>query len=203
MRRFCRLGYRFLAENKLMRKLYFLGHTPKIGMMLTGVCVMGLQSLYDLMLDTYPPLYADLRFAPWPEEDDPENYCLISSSDGGVIRRSTSYCAWKIFELTGSFPIRKTRRRLDARDWVEFLAEAGYTNCVEQPLPDHHYVGVIPGEGEFGQVVWYGFSGQQAALPSECSKPEIDYFCTTYENFAFKVCQIEHARRDVTWVQID
>lgn len=181
-----------------------------------------LQRYYDIATDSYPPLYADQRFAPWPEQDDSKNYCLISSSDGGVIRHSTSYCAWKIFELTGAFPVRKTRRRFDAKDWVEFLAEAGYTEHAEQPIPGHHYVGIIPDEGEFGQVVWYGFSGfteydkkdralcsdiiclaQKLILPSEQAGTEADYFCTTYENFEFKFCKIDHTRRDVTWVEID
>ena len=105
-------------------------------------------------IDTYPGPYYHQYFANWEEDDSPEGYNLISDQSGCVIKYSTSYCAWKIFEATGVWPQKTSRERLDAKRWVQFLAEAGYTEVVEDLDPRYYYVGVNPSAGEWGLVVW-------------------------------------------------
>lgn len=105
--------------------------------------------------DTYPWPYNDRHFADWEESDELDNYTLISDPSGCVVKYATSYCAWKIYELTGKWPKRISRIRMDAKNWINFLAEAGYSYIVDYPQPGKHYVGINPREGEFGLVVWY------------------------------------------------
>lgn len=105
-------------------------------------------------LNTYPWPYADPKFADWEEDDSRKGYNLISDQSGCVIKHSTSYCAWKIFEATGQWPQKLTDQRLDAKNWQRFLAEAGYPKVVERLSRNHCYVGIKPDEGEFGLVVW-------------------------------------------------
>lgn len=223
IRRPCRKVYRWLAESpaqyrRAMRRLGFSAE------MLTRAYEQ------PFNVDTYPPLYADPSFAPWPEVADPEDprqYNLISSSDGQVIRYATSYCAWKIFELTGRHLARNLPGRFDAKDWVKYLAQAGYATVVDRPHSGHHYVGIIPGYGEFGLVVWFGQMGKVDEIararnvpPSQwywtgsyrrlCSvtpagdhDPNAVYCCSTYEKSCFQVKYIEQNDRRVIWVQID
>lgn len=106
-------------------------------------------------INTYPWPYKDPGFANWEENDTSTDYSLISDQSGCAIRYSTSYCAWKIFEATGTWPRKKSTKRLDAKHWQQFLAEAGYTNVVTEIDPSHYYVGIHPNEGEWGIVVWY------------------------------------------------
>ncbi len=220
VRYICRKIYRWLAENtylyrRALRKM--------------GFCNEQLANLSKLRfdVDTYPPLYADLDFAPWDEVADPDNpkrYNLISSRSGCVIRYPTDYCAHKIFELTGQYPRRLDKERHDSKDWVKFLANAGYDTIVDRPHTGHHYVGVIPGEGEFGQVVWFGMIGRAILSGDEeedlavmysdnhsgyliipCDDDDLtaDYFCSTYSYSEFNLCCIDHGDRRVIWVQID
>lgn len=105
--------------------------------------------------NTYPWPYNDRHFADWEESDEDNNYTLISDPSGCVVKYATSYCAWKIREATGEWPQRKTRIRMDAKNWIRFLTEAGYETVVNEPVPHHHFVGIDPREGEFGLVVWY------------------------------------------------
>lgn len=185
----CRAVYRWLAEGKFwyyraMRQSHWVLSRRDIELAKKFPSV-----------DTYPPLYADKAFAPWEEIADPEDprrYNLISSRGGQVIRRSTSYCSWKIYELTGKYPERTIKKRFDARDWVEFLAAAGYTRIVNRPVSGHHYVGVMPDEGEFGQVIWF----EKDDHGTGCT-------CSTYKNFEFTLTYLTYLRNNVTWVQID
>ncbi len=105
-------------------------------------------------LNTYIFPYCDPEFGNWPESDDPKTYSLITDQSNFVVRYATSYVAYKIFEEVGSWPQRKTLKRFDAKIWVEFLAEAGYTEIVDRPEAGHRYVGIKPDEGEWGIVVW-------------------------------------------------
>ncbi len=221
VRRVCRELYRWMAESPTMYRR---------ALRRKGIRKQSLADLANLRfnVDTYPPLYADTRFAPWEEIADPDNprrYNLISSRGSQVIRDSAGYCAQKIFELTGKYPERVTQKRFDAADWVEFLAEAGYRTIVKRPRPGHHYVGVIPGEGEFGLVVWFGILGQEvspingdieeAGLYTDShsgvyivaydgdDEMDMDFFCTTYLNSCFRIVRIDHTRHDVIWIQIN
>lgn len=115
----------------------------------------------DHRSDTYPWPYSDPKFANWPENDSRGHYTLISDPSGCVVRYSTSYCAYKIRELTGSWP--KSQRLFNAKHWVQFLIEAGYTEVLPSgviPNIADHYVGVDPKRGKYGLVVWFeGYSG--------------------------------------------
>lgn len=105
-------------------------------------------------IDTYPWPYREQDFANWEEDDSSDGYSLISDQSGCVVKYATSYCAWKIFEATGTWPQKTSKERLDARRWVQFLAEAGYTEVVDYLEAGHHYVGIDPDVGEWGIVVW-------------------------------------------------
>lgn len=67
-------------------------------------------------------------------------------------RECVSYCAWKIKELTGKWPIRTGG--MNAKYWVERLAENGYRNVVAKPQNGGKYVGVSAA-GQYGHVVWF------------------------------------------------
>lgn len=227
VRHVSRGAYRWLAENRFMYCLYMRKHGVR------GWQIANYAHL-RFSIDTYPPLYADKHFAPWEEvadPDDPKRYNLISSRGKQVIRHPAAYCAYKIRELTGKYPQRLTDKRFDSADWVEFLAEAGYRTIADRPRPRHHYVGVMPGEGEYGTVVWFGILGREIApddpesgeaglpytdshsgyyiIPYDAADPEygeadMDIFCTTYVNQTFQIIHIKQCDRyRVIWVQID
>ncbi|MBR3248482.1 hypothetical protein IKF89_00405 [Candidatus Saccharibacteria bacterium] len=105
--------------------------------------------------NTYPWPYREPDFANWAEDGSDDGYNLISDQSGCVIKYATSYCAWKIFEATGTWPQKTSSERLDAKRWLQFLAEAGYAKVVNHPTNNHHYVGINPDEGEWGIVVWF------------------------------------------------
>lgn len=141
--------------------------------------------------NTYPWPYSDPKFAPWEEDDRPETYTLVSDPAGFVIRRSTSYVAWKIFELTGRWPLERGNegKIFHAKYWQEFLALNGYDKVVAQPEHGRHYVGIIPSEGEFGQVVWYEgvYKGK--------------YMASTYLNFRHELDR-NYDINQATWIEI-
>lgn len=175
LRWLCRTGYHSmgrltarLQRAKLIKPAIHINR-PKLGGMPT------------FSYDTYPCLYRNPNFAPWEEDDHLKSYTLITDPANFVIRHSTSYCAWKIYELVGRWPTvrsydkinreqyteislaldeippeerRPTGARYDAKYWREFLALNGYTLVVETPIPGCYYVGIQYYEGEFGQVVW-------------------------------------------------
>lgn len=68
------------------------------------------------------------------------------------VHNCVSYVAWKIAELTGNWP-RRTGG-MNARDWVQRLAENGYTTVVSKPANGGKYVGVSE-SGPYGHVVWF------------------------------------------------
>lgn len=146
-----------------------------------------------VMPNTYPWPYNDRHFADWEESDDPDGYSLISDPSGCVVKYATSYCAWKICELTGKWPQRKTRVRMDAKNWVGFLLEAGYGTVVDLPDLGGHYVGINPQEGEWGLVVWY-----EKHTPSGIS-------VSSYVDKMYRVWTIkaDDALNKFIWVQID
>lgn len=90
--------------------------------------------------NTYPEPYAS---APQDSMTDPST-CYN--------RECVSYCAWKIKELTGSWP--KRTGGMNAKYWVQRLAENGYTNIVDRPKNGGRYVGVTEA-GVYGHVVWF------------------------------------------------
>lgn len=90
--------------------------------------------------NTYPEPYA---LAPQDSMTDPST-CYN--------RECVSYCAWKIKELTGSWP--KRTGGMNAKYWVQRLAENGYTKVVDKPKNGGRYVGVTEA-GVYGHVVWF------------------------------------------------
>ena len=107
-------------------------------------------------LNSYPWPYSDPDFANWPESNVTGEVTLVTDQSNFVVKHGTSYCAWKIFESTGKWPQSKTPRRFEARDWKDFLEEAGYDTIVTEPLRGHRYVGIKEHDcGIEGDVVWF------------------------------------------------
>lgn len=142
-RRIHRAAYRKMAE----KYWHSADHQIKMELYLSG----------RHEINTYPWPYSDKGFANWPESDQSDDYTLISDQSGCVVKYATSYCAWKIYEATGEWPTKKSNVRLDAKNWIQFLAEAGYTKQVSGVSLRNgaHYVGIDPNRGEWGVVVWF------------------------------------------------
>ena len=109
-----------------------------------------------VIVDTYPWPYCEEWFADWVEVDTMENYSLVSDNAGFVVKHSTSYCAWKINEFTGSWPTRP-RYMMDcsAVHWHRLLFHNNYRNTVKRPEPGKKYIGIMPSYSKYGEVVWY------------------------------------------------
>lgn len=99
---------------------------------------------------TYPWPYSDKKFADWDREDD----ALVYDPSGSVIRDSTSYCAWKIYEKTGQWPNKNRNFHFLADSWLYFLQQAGYITVRVRPTHGHYYVAIDPHEGNTGMVYW-------------------------------------------------
>ena len=147
----------------------------------------------------YP--YADQEFANWPEDDSKDHYTLISDSAGFVIRRSTSYIAWKIKRTTGKWPTRPEpgerapgEHAFDAKHWGEILEHNGwvpYGPVTPNMASRGDYIGVLPDEGEFGLVVWL----EEVLIVSsngQKKSPDICWRVSTYENFQKTYLRIPH-----------
>lgn len=67
-------------------------------------------------------------------------------------RECVSYCAWKIKELTGKWLTRTGG--MNAKYWVQRLAENGYTKVVSKPQDGGKYVGISIA-GQYGHVLWF------------------------------------------------
>ena len=129
------------------------------------ICRKAYRFLMEFGAMEYP--YADTNFANWPESDSDEFYTLVTDSDNFVIRRSTSYIAWMIRRHCGKWPKLPTpgerepgEHHFDAKHWDEVLEFNGWTRDKLGPgMPDAinktRFIGIIPEEGEFGQLVWF------------------------------------------------
>ena len=124
---------------------------------------------YRLIMETgaanYP--YANSDFADWPESDG-DSYTLITDSCNFVIRHSASYIAWMMKKHCGGWPKlpvpgerKPGEHNFDAKHWNEVLEFNGWKELSEYEWPemaagndDTHYIGILPNEGEFGQLVW-------------------------------------------------
>ena len=140
-------------------------------------------------INTYPMPYAHPYFASWEEDDSEKGYNLISDQSGCVIKYSTSYCAWKIFEAAGVWPQKTSEQRLDAKNWVQFLDEAGYDVVTEDLDPDFHYVGINPNLGEWGLVVWLEEVSDETAIVSTYVDKEYCFFEVEKNEYSWvKIC---------------
>lgn len=183
LRAICRFSYRYLGESSAKkwsrRKLW------------EGI-VRG-----D---NTYPWPYSDTSFARWPEDEG----ALVSDPAGMVIKHSTSYCAWKIREVTGVWPTRpivptneehaaeiaQRERPSDAKYWRDFLAAQGYTEICVVPHNGYNYVGIDPSYGKWGLVVWFEEEGRA----SDCA------IISAYIDKRFEYVQV--SARDFVWIKI-
>lgn len=142
-RRLNRKLYQFMAEHVYKHKEYKRA---------IKACKSG-----EYYIDTYPPLYKEVGFAPWEEDDNTDTYTLISDPSKCIIKYATSYCAHMIRLFTGIWPQRKIRARYDAHSWQEFLRQAGYSQEVTVFERGCHYVGIsddVEKWGEYGFVCW-------------------------------------------------
>ena len=156
LRKFCRTIYRGMAElyarcSPEQRRRRKRRH--------------GLQDV-----NTYPWPYRDDAFANWELDDSDEGYNLISDSSGFVIRHPTSFCAWKLRELSGKWPKRPDGKRYDAKNWVEYLGKLGYTEILSHNELEslasslRHCIVVLPSVGEYGLVVWMDYFQEENAI---------------------------------------
>lgn len=201
VRKICRTGYRMMGRIAILRAKpgmmpFFLMRPPKKVEHAVKVAP------FDKW-NTYPWPYRDPRFADWEEDDSLEGYNLISDPAGFVVRRSTSYCAWKIYEATGRWPKNhgnSGRRRFDAKNWEELLG-LNYFNRIEIEdailQPGYCYIGIIPEQGEFGQVVHL----EKVYIHFEDGVQQEDYRVSTYEDFQYKEYWMSgQEAHEMTWM---
>lgn len=160
--------------------------------------------------DTYPWPYTDKKFANWPECSETGSYTLVPDPAGFVVKHCTSYCAWKIRELTGHWPLARHQPGAiyHAKDWQTFLAANGYEQVVESPEvdPSRHYVGIDPAKGRYGEVYWFdGFSPERNIDTEECklfSPPTV--YCSTYQDRRYTELGFGLSRaKEMLWIRID
>ena len=146
---------------------------------------------YRLIMETgaanYP--YANSDFADWPESDG-DSYTLVTDSCNFVIRHSASYIAWMMKKHCGGWPKlpvpgerKPGEHNFDAKHWDEVLEYNGWQELSEAEWPemadldnDTHYIGIMSGEGEFGQLVWLMYAG------SGDSKKPRKWYVLTYQD---------------------
>ena len=147
------------------------------------------QSLHEMSVpvDTYPWPYRESWFADWEEDDSKNNYSLVSDSSGFIVKRSTSYCAWKINEEFGIWLDRpKWLASCDAKHWHRLLHDNGYRSTVKRPEPGKHYVGIAPSKGIHGECVWFeGFDDGNSVERTNDTGGEIIY--STYRDKKFEI----------------
>jgi len=163
------------------------------------------QTVDALSKNTYPWPYVDPRFANWEENDQTGDCTLVTDPAGFVVRCSTSYVVWKIRELTGRWPKARSAGTIyHAKNWRSFLAMNGYCDSYEKPFEDidGYYVGIIPEEGEFGQLLWYEYA--QLEVPEYACARVMRIVCSTYAQRKYEVrnLSIDEAR-EIMWVKID
>ncbi|MBR3236540.1 hypothetical protein IKF92_02595 [Candidatus Saccharibacteria bacterium] len=141
------------------------------------------------LIDTYPLPYSHPDFANWEEDNSKEDYSLVPDQSNCVVKHDTSYVAYKIYEATGSWPQKKTKEEIDAKNWGQFLKEAGYETIVEKPIKNGYFVGINPDKGEHGIVVWY-----------EGTLIDGSVITTTYKNKTYTINKENPS--DFIWIKI-
>lgn len=170
------------------------------GLVLASNKIWGKAAMEELG-NTYPFLFR--LIANWEEDDG----ALVVDPANFVIKYATSYCAWKIYELTGKWPTNpveivdaeeyaKRERKHDAKYWLEFLqAQDCYIEAAETVRPMHHYIGIDPDYGEYGLVVW--FETTRYNFKCDCVDGAL---VSTYENKQYLRKEVLLA--DFTWVEV-
>ena len=142
LRALCRKGYQLLST---LYCVFSPLHHRRLELMKGGEIV-----------DTYPWPYNDILFANWPESSCDSDYTPVLDPSRSVVKKSTSYCAYKIYEVTGKWPKSTSRhKRFEPKDWREFLREAGYWEVDHNPSKNFYYVGVRDNIFRpYSEVVW-------------------------------------------------
>lgn len=160
------------------------------------------------MFNTYPlPYRDDVNFANWPEIAVRGNYTLITDPSGFAVRHDTSYCAWKLRELTGHWPRAKSQYYFHSHHWREFLSRLGYRTVVPfAELQDgHHYIGIDTTIRPRGRVVWFE-TATTSADGETVSCTVSTYRRREYVNIIYYLDNIDAANQmsqKIIWIQID
>ncbi len=105
------------------------------------------------IVDTYPEFYSNPPTLDWSKEDDA--YSLLLDPSRFPVKSPQSYCAYKIFETTGSWPKADSKKRFTPKEWRVFLREAGYWEIDMIPSKNFFYVGISNYSPKpNGEVVW-------------------------------------------------
>lgn len=115
---------------------------------------------HDRCISSYPWPYCDRKVANWENQPD----TLVLDPSGCIVKDSTSYCAWKIYEYTGKWPTIKSDMRVEAKNWQYFLSVAGYPDIVEKPIYGHHYIAIEPHDGPKGMVFWFEHMAKEGGV---------------------------------------
>lgn len=209
LRKVCRVGYQRLSQNWIRyreaesRRPIRLRSPRKFPRLDHAI-----EPLSEDWHNTYPWPYRDEGFADWEEDDSPEGYNLISDPAGFVIRHSTSYCAWRIREATGHWPMNRgsERQRFDAKNWEEFLSlnhGQRVTDNFETEMsfmPSLYcYIGVLPEQGEFGQVVCL----DAISVSFHEKVRHLDYLVSTYEDQCYRRYYLSNREAaEIIWMKI-
>lgn len=216
LRKLCRMAYQGMGE------AYAIWHEIRKGMSVWGECVREKETAKEEPIrpteseerktfsNTYPWPYVDEGFANWPPSDEKGEDALVCDPAGFVVKHCTSYCAWKIRELTGHWPkVRQSGAVYHAKDWEEFLAKNGFTKRVDTPEdePRGRFVGMCPDQGEYGQLYWFEemryvkCAWVERGVQYNHSPPVFD--CTTYYEGQFaNISMSKSAAEGLRWVQV-
>lgn len=202
LRKVCRTGYQKLSQIWIQRREARLRrpvrHRPPRKLTSAAIEVMP-----EDRHNTYPWPYRDERFADWVADDSLQGCSLVSDPSGFAIRHSASYCAWKIREATGRWPMQhsNSQQRFDAKNWEEFLKlnhgrriVAGSDMSFITGL--YAYVGILPQQGEHGRVVWL----ESIYVRLREGVKHFDYLVSTYENRRYRLTEQEAA--EIIWMEI-
>lgn len=101
--------------------------------------------------------YATISKIELGEEDEEVYNIEVSGShtyiaDNHGVHNCVSYCAWKIYELTGRWLTRTGS--MNAKEWVARLRENGYGMVVSAPQNGGKYVGISTA-GQYGHAIWF------------------------------------------------
>lgn len=150
----------------------------------------------DFRCNSYPWPFCHADFANWPEHHSQKYYSLVTDRSGCIVKHDTSYIAWKIREVTGSWPEKTEKIKFTYSDWIQFLANSGYSYISTTPKRHHKYVGIYESPKEEETVaVWFEVS--KPDWENHGDKPVI---VTTYLDKKFKVLRVRPQK--FTWVKI-
>lgn len=217
LRKLCRVAYQGMGEVYILWRELCKGEKAQSGGRVAeeerqeGECITPSEPTErEAFPNTYPWPYVDEGFANWLPSDKEGRYTLVCDPASFVVKHCTSYCAWKIRELTGHWPKKRQSGAVyRAKDWEKFLAINGFTKRVDTPEdgPRGRFVGIQPGQGEYGQLYWFEkvrypkCSWVEKGIRYVHSPPVFD--CTTYYEGQFaNITMTKGVATGLTWVQV-